>query len=137
MGKFKMTIEDQLIKILNDAIGLNANNIHFTLACSGDVVIQFRSGNLLLLPSYVPYERYKELFEYIESHTVFEASNIYEWIPKTGYLTINECQKEIECYVSILSTAKFDSLVLRIKKPRIKANSRQLKNLIERSEHSI
>ena len=91
-----------------------------------------------MLPhSHMASGRYKELLEYIESHTIFEASNIYEWIPKTGYLKINECQKEIECYVSILSTAKFDSLVLRIKKPRIKANSRQLKNLIERTEHSL
>lgn len=40
-----MRIESQLINLLNDAIRLNASDLHFTLACSGDVIIQFRSGN--------------------------------------------------------------------------------------------
>ena len=38
-----------VIEILNDAIQLDANNLHFKLIDSDDILIQFRSANIILL----------------------------------------------------------------------------------------
>jgi type II secretory ATPase GspE/PulE/Tfp pilus assembly ATPase PilB-like protein len=116
-----MTSKFQLIKIINQVIKLGARNIHFTLEDNGLILIQLRSGNLMLPYLQITAENYKQILNYIEIHTTFEPFNKEQ--PQAGILTLNDYQGVLKCSISILPTAEFKSLILRIKTPRIKGEN--------------
>ena len=103
--------------ILNNAIKHQANNIHFTLAYTGLIIIFLRSENLMAAASRITPEDYKKILNYIEIHSTFKPFN--KGLPQSGILTIKDYQSVVECYVSILPSVKFKSLVLRIEKPHL------------------
>jgi len=130
-------MKSESVSIINDAIHLNARNIHFRLVDNGNILIHFREGNLMLPTSYLDFEAYKKILDYIELHTVFEQSNQEQ--SQEGTLTLNEHPNVLECSVSILLTSKFKSLILRIKRPHVKGQefTKSFKNNILRFTHLL
>jgi len=127
-----MTIKSELITILRDAVKMCAPDIHFTLAENGDdVLIQHRAGNIMLPHSHLSSERYKQMIDYIMTHTVFESYP--ESYPKSGarcgVLKIFEPEIIFVCHVStlIVSHNKFKSLCLRIKNPPVPKCQKNIK----------
>lgn len=111
-----MIVESQLIKIINDAILLGANDVHFVLEDTGLILVHYRSGNLMLPTYRITPEDYKQILNYIDFNTIFKSLNKVQL--QSGILIIKDCQKVLECSVSILSNDKFKSLVLHIKNPK-------------------
>ena len=105
-------IKTELINTIKDAIKMNASDIHFTLAASGDVLIQLRAGNIMLPRSHIDRKEYEKMLAYIKFHASMDLANPMQ--PQSGGLVIQEEDDVLSCRVSILPTAKFHSLVLRI-----------------------
>jgi len=105
-------IKTDLLNIVKDAIKMNASDIHFTLAESGDVLIQLRAGNIMLPRSHIDKKEYEKILAYIRFHASMDLAHPMQ--PQSGGLVIQEEDDVLSCRVSILPTAKFQSLVLRI-----------------------
>jgi len=105
-------IKTELIDIVNDAIKMSASDIHFTLAESGDILIQLRAGNVMLPRSHIDEKKYEKILAYIRFHASMDLAHPLQ--PQSGGLVIQEGDDVLSCRVSILPTAKFQSLVLRV-----------------------
>ena len=105
-------VKTKLIEIVKDAIKMSASDIHFTLAEKGDVLIQLRAGNVMLPRAYIDKEKYDKLLSYIRFHASMDLANPMQ--PQSGGIVIQEGDDVLSCRVSILPTAKFQSLVLRV-----------------------
>ena len=105
-------IKTELISIIDDAIRMSASDIHFTLAESGSVLIQLRAGNVMLPRAHIDKDKYEKILAYIKFHASMDLSHPMQ--PQSGGLVIQEGEDVLSCRVSILPTAKFQSLVLRI-----------------------
>ena len=132
-------IKTELMNIVNDAIKMSASDIHFTLVASGEVLIQLRAGNVMLPRSHIDRKRYEKILAYIRFHASVDLSHPLQ--PQSGGLVIEEGDDVLNCRVSILPTAKFHSLVLRIinikmgksleEIPLFQSNARLLKKIAE------
>jgi len=105
-------IKIELINIVKDAIEMSASDIHFTLAEHGDVLIQLRAGNIMLPRSHIDRKEYEKMLAYIKFHASMDLAHPMQ--PQSGGLVIQEGDDALSCRVSILPTAKFQSMVLRI-----------------------
>lgn len=105
-------IKTELIKIVSDAIDINASDIHFTLEDTGLVLIQYRAGNLMMPHLRLERFQYEQLLSYIKFHASLDLTHPMQ--PQSGSLLIEEEGGVLSCRVSILPTAKFQSLVLRV-----------------------
>jgi competence protein ComGA len=105
-------IKTELIKIVSDAIDINASDIHFTLEDTGLVLVQYRAGNLMMPRSRLEREQYEQLLSYIKFHASLDLAHPMQ--PQSGSLVIEGENEMLSCRVSILPTAKFQSLVLRV-----------------------
>jgi|GEM_PF-6281687 len=125
-----MTAQHRLIEIICNAIEIGANDIHFMLENNGLVLIQLRTGNLMVPYLQITPENYKQILDYIELHTTFETFSKGQM--QMGIVTLNDNRNVLECFVSILPITKFKSLVLRLNKSPNKKNKnlrRYLENL--------
>ena len=107
-----MKIKSELINIIGDAIDLKASDIHFTLQEQGEVLIQLRTGNLMVPHSKIALHRYGQLLAYIKFHASLDLAHPMQ--PQSGSLVLSDDDDVFSCRVSILPTVKFQSLVLRI-----------------------
>jgi len=107
-----MKIKSELINIISDAIDLKASDIHFTLQEENCVLIQLRTGNLMVPHSKLELDRYSQILAYIKFHASLDLAHPMQ--PQSGSLTIYDDEDAFSCRVSILPTVKFQSLVLRI-----------------------
>lgn len=105
-------IKTELIGIIKDAIKMCASDIHFTQAGKGDVLIQLRAGNIMLPRSHIDKERYEKILSYISFNASMDLAHPMQ--PQSGSLIVQEDEDVLNCRVSILPTANFRSLVLRI-----------------------
>ena len=105
-------IKTDLIKIVTDATGVNASDIHFTLEDTGRVLIQYRTGDLMMPRISLERKRYEKLLSFIKFHASLDLAHPMQ--PQSGSLVIEEGATPLNCRVSILPTAKFQSLVLRV-----------------------
>lgn len=121
----------ELINIIDCAVRLKARNIHFKLTEVGDIRILLHEGQVMVAILNLDFKAYKKILTYIELHTTFDISN--QKI-REGKLILNNYPDTLECYVSILMTPKFKSLILHIKKPLInyKSSQRILERLCSR-----
>jgi len=132
-------IKTKLINIINDAIKMSASDIHFTLATNGEVLIQLRAGNIMLPRSHLDKEKYEKILAYVRFHSSMDLTNPLQ--PQSGGLVIQEGDDVLSCRVSILPTAMFHSMVLRIinvkmgksleEIPLFQSNAQILKQLAE------
>ena len=132
-------IKTELIDIIKDAIEMSASDIHFTLAEAGDVLVQLRAGNLMLPRSHIDRNFYEKMLAYIKFHASMDLANPMQ--PQSGGLVVEEGDDALSCRVSILPTAKFHSLVLRIinvkmgknleEIPLFQSNAKLLKQIAE------
>jgi len=132
-------IKTELINIINDAVKMSASDIHFTLTANGEVLIQLRAGNIMLPRSHLDKKKYEKILAYIRFHASMDLSHPLQ--PQSGGLVIQEGDDVLNCRVSILPTAKFHSLVLRIinirmgksleEIPLFQSNAQQLRQLAE------
>ena len=107
-----MKIKSELVNIIGDAIDLKASDIHFTLQEEGNVLIQMRTGNLMVPHSKLELHRYGQILAYIKFHASLDLAHPMQ--PQSGSLIIYDDEDTFSCRVSILPTVKFQSLVLRI-----------------------
>lgn len=107
-----MEIRKELIKIITDAITLNASDIHFSLGDSELISVQFRAGNPMVPYTHLERQQYEQLLSYIKFHTSLDLAHPMQ--PLSGSLIIQDEEDQLNCRVSILPTAKFQSLVLRV-----------------------
>lgn len=105
-------IKTELIKIVSDAIDINASDIHFTLEDTGLVLVGYRAGNLMMPRARLEREQYEQLLSYIKFHASLDLAHPMQ--PQSGSLVIEEGNEVLSCRVSILPTVKFQSLVLRV-----------------------
>ncbi|MCL1989340.1 MAG: Flp pilus assembly complex ATPase component TadA [Defluviitaleaceae bacterium] len=105
-------IKKQLIAIVKDAIKMAASDIHFTQGQKEDVLIQLRAGNMMLPRSHIDRLTYEKMLAYIRFNASMDLAHPMQ--PQSGGLVIQEGDDVLSCRVSILPTAKFQSLVLRI-----------------------
>jgi len=105
-------IQTELINIVKDAIKMSASDIHFTLAENGDILIQLRAGNVMLPRAHIDKKKYEKILAYIRFYASMDLGHPLQ--PQSGGLVIQEGDDVLNCRVSILPTAKFQSLVLRI-----------------------
>lgn len=105
-------IKAELIKIVSEAKDINASDIHFTLEDTGMVLIQYRSGNFMMPHIRLVRVVYEQLLSYIKFHASLDL--VHPMQPQSGSLIIEDENEVLSCRVSILPTAKFQSLVLRV-----------------------
>jgi len=105
-------IKTEIIKIITDAIDFNASDIHFTLEDTGLVLVGYRAGNLMMPHKRLERVRYEQLLAYIKFHASLDLASPMQ--PQSGSLVIGEEDEALSCRVSILPTAKFQSMVLRV-----------------------
>lgn len=105
-------IKIELLEIVNDAIKMNASDVHFTLSDNGSVLVQLRAGNLMLPRTHIEKKKYQQILAYIKFNASMDLAHPLQ--PQSGGLVIQEGDDVVSCRVSILPTAKFQSLVLRI-----------------------
>ena len=132
-------IKNELLEIVNDAIKMKASDIHFTQTDSGSVLVQLRAGNLMLPRAHIEKEKYEKMLGYIRFNSSMDLSHPLQ--PQSGGLVIAEGDDVVSCRVSILPTAKFSSMVLRVinvkmgkdldEIPLFKNNSAILKKIAE------
>ena len=118
---------------------MSASDIHFTLAEDEDVLIQLRAGNVMLPRAHIDKEKYGRILAYIRFHASMDLAHPMQ--PQSGGLVIQEGDDVLSCRVSILPTAKFQSLVLRIinvkmgknleEIPLFQSNTKLLKKMAE------
>ena len=108
-----MTIKEELIKLMDDALKLTTSDIHFVLK-EDQVLIQFRAGSLMLSHDYLTLARYRQLLSYIRFHSALDLSHPKQ--PQSGVLSIevDGGESTLSARVSILPSSKFQSLVLRV-----------------------
>lgn len=133
-------IKTELIKIISDAIDINASDVHFTLEDTGLVLIQYRAGNLMMPHMRLERVQYEQLLSYIKFHASLDLAHPMQ--PQSGSLVIEEENEVLSCRVSILPTTKFQSLVLRIinikmgkeldKIPFFLSNAKLMKEMMEK-----
>lgn len=126
-----MTTKSKLITILRDAVKVCAPDLHFNLTPSGNILIEHRAGNVMLPHSYLSSERYKQVIDFIKTHTVFETypESYPKFGARNGILKIFEPDIIFVCHASILivSHNKFKSLCLRIKNPPVPKCQKNIK----------
>lgn len=105
-------IKTELIDIVKDAIKMSASDIHFTQAEKEEVLIQLRAGNVMLPRSHIHKEKYEKILAYIRFNASMDLAHPMQ--PQSGGLVIEDGDDVLSCRVSILPTAKFQSLVLRV-----------------------
>ena len=105
-------IKTELLEIVNDAIKMSASDIHFTQADTGSILVQLRAGNLMIPRVHVDKETYEKMLAYIKFNASMDLSHPMQ--PQSGGLVIEEGDDMVSCRVSILPTAKFQSMVLRV-----------------------
>ena len=105
-------VKKEIIKIINDAIKMNASDIHFTLNEDESIMIQFRAGNIMLPRGKIDRDLYEKILGFIRFHSAMDLSHPLQ--PQSGSLIIQEKEDTISCRVSILPTTRFRSLVLRV-----------------------
>ena len=105
-------IKTELVKIVKDAIKMSASDVHFMLTEKGDVLIQLRAGNVMLPRAHIDKAQYEKILAYIRFHASMDLAHPLK--PQSGGLVIQDGDDVLSCRVSILPTAKFQSLVLRI-----------------------
>lgn len=133
-------IKTELIKIVSDAIDINASDVHFTLEDTGLVLIQYRAGNLMMPHMRLERVQYEQLLSYIKFHASLDLAHPMQ--PQSGSLVIEEENEVLSCRVSILPTAKFQSLVLRVinikmgkeldKIPFFLSNAKLMKEMVQK-----
>jgi len=132
-------IKTVLIDIIKDAVKMSASDIHFSQAEGGEVLIQLRAGNVMLPRSHIDKNNYEKILAYIRFNASMDLSNPMQ--PQSGGLVIEDKDDALSCRVSILPTAKFQSLVLRVinikmgksleEIPQFQSNVRLLKQIAE------
>jgi len=105
-------IKTELIDIIKDAIKMSASDIHFTQAQGGEVLIQLRAGNVMLPRSHIDKKKYEKILAYIRFNASMDLAHPMQ--PQSGALVVEEGDDVLSCRVSILPTASFQSLVLRV-----------------------
>lgn len=105
-------VKTELIDIVKDAIKMSASDIHFSQAQNEEVLIQLRAGNVMLPRSHISKEKYEKILAYIRFNASMDLAHPMQ--PQSGGLVIEENEDVLSCRVSILPTAKFQSLVLRV-----------------------
>jgi len=105
-------IKTELIKMIKDAVEMSGSDLHFTLTEKGDVLIQLRTGNIMLPRAHITRQNYEKYLSYIRFHASMDLSHPMK--PQSGALVIKEKDEVLSCRVSILPTAKFHSLVMRV-----------------------
>lgn len=105
-------IKTELLEIVKDAIKMNASDIHFSQADNQTVLVQLRAGNLMLPRTHIARDQYDKILAYIRFNASMDLSHPMQ--PQSGGLVIQENDDVVSCRVSILPTAKFQSMVLRV-----------------------
>jgi len=105
-------IKTELLAIVNDAIKMSASDIHFTQATNGTVLVQLRAGNLMVPRAHIEREKYDKILSYVKFNASMDLASPQQ--PLSGGLVIQEGDDVVSCRVSILPTAKFQSMVLRV-----------------------
>ena len=104
-----MTIENELLEIVEKAIESSMRDIHFIVEVDG-VVVLYHIGNDVPPPNrYLSLQEYKSLVAYVKKHTTFEPFNPDPklLLPRSGILAINdEIDPLFICRVSLLPIKK-------------------------------
>jgi len=113
MKEREMMMKDKLTDLINEAIKMHANDLHFNLTNNDQqVLVQARARHMMLPLKTIEKNDYEKMLAYVRFHSNMDLKNPYQ--PQSGGLKIEDENSNINCRVSILPTAKFDSLVLRI-----------------------
>ena len=107
-----MHIQNELIKIIEDAVSHYASDIHFTLNDDGLVIVNLRIGTTMVAQKTIDLERYNQLLTFIKFRASLNFAHPLQ--PVSGSITISDDSHTSHCRVSIIPTLKFQSLVLRI-----------------------
>jgi len=105
-------VKAELIKWIKDAIALRGSDIHFNLTDKKEVLISLRTGHVMIPRAHIERDIYEKMLAYIRFHASMDLSNPLK--PQSGALIIENEGDVLHCRVSILPTAKFQSMVLRI-----------------------
>ncbi|MCL2559199.1 MAG: Flp pilus assembly complex ATPase component TadA [Turicibacter sp.] len=105
-------VKKELIKIVSDAIDINASDIHFTLEEEGVVLVGYRAGSDMLPYLRLERSKYEQLLSYVRFNASLDLASPMQ--PQSGSLVIEEESEVFSCRVSLLPTVKFHSMVLRI-----------------------
>ena len=109
--QFLVTIQSELIQIINQANTVKASDVHFVMR-DNKILMQFRVDSLMLPQRELTLEEYQQLLAYIKFHAALTLTHPRQ--PHSGILTLEHQGKTQYLRVSILPTYYFHSLVLRI-----------------------
>lgn len=107
-----MKMKTELIALINEAVKMNASDIHFNLEDPKVVLVSYRAGNVMMPHMRLERKHYEKLLAFIKFNSSLDLVSPMQ--PQSGSLTIEKDDELLSCRVSILPTAKFQSLVLRI-----------------------
>lgn len=105
-------IKNEVIEIIKEAIEMQASDIHFSSPDKDTVLVQLRTGNLMLPRRSVAREQYEKMLAYVRFNASMDLSHPMQ--AQSGGLVIQEGDDTFSCRVSILPTAQFQSMVLRV-----------------------
>jgi len=107
-------IKDKLIDLLDEAVKIHATDLHFSLLDNDKILIQARASHFVLPLKTIEKNDYEKMLAYVRFHSSMDLADPNQ--PQSGGLVIGDGDKNstINCRISILPTAKFQSLVLRV-----------------------
>lgn len=123
-------INELILSLVEEADLVRASDIHFVLQ-GEEMAVQFRIGSQMAPGPGISLEDYGQLLSYIRFHASLSLSRPKQ--PQSGLLLLKKDGGETACRVSILPTAKYPSLVLRLINPQ---NQKELDSIPVFSENA-
>ena len=106
-------IKEAVIDMIKEAQTLKATDIHFNQNSDDETVtIKMRAGNVMIPQATIDFKQYEQILSYVRFNASMDLQQPMQ--PQSGSLVIEADEDLLNCRVSVLPTAKFPSLVLRI-----------------------
>ena len=105
-------IREELEDIIKTAIKNRSTDIHFTETENDQVLIRMRSGNVMIPLQTIERKDYEQLLAYTRFNAAMDLAHPMQ--PQSGGLILDDKSSQLTCRVSILPTAKFQSMILRV-----------------------
>ena len=106
-----MSIQNLLTDLIEKANLQKASDIHFILEPDG-IGVKFRVGANMLHDLTIPTSTYNQILAYIKFHASLSLSHPKQ--PQSGIIALNQEGNALTARVSIIPTARYQSLVLRL-----------------------
>jgi len=106
------TIKNEFESLIKVTLDRKASDIHFTKTDGNKVQILTRSGSTMIPVQTIEMEEYNKLLSYIRFHSSLDLAHPMH--PQSGSFDIKGDEFKVSCRISILPTANFHSLVIRV-----------------------